>query len=173
MLSWVYPLRLVQALFALATIGLTAFVIATLYDKWSFSNTIYFVLFNGCWTLVVAVPYLGLAPLWIPRLSHELVIPGVEIITSCLWLAGWIALAAQIPGPSSCNYPSCHGLQALIVVGAVEWALFLFTNVFAIMDIVNSKRNTRDREVRRSAAQSQATSEAASEVAEVNGPQHV
>lgn len=79
------------------------------------------MLFNGCWTLIVAIPYLGLAPLWIPRLSHELVIPGVEIITSCLWLAGWIALAAQIPGPNACNYASCHGLQALIVVAAVEW----------------------------------------------------
>ena len=60
-------------------------------------------------------------------------------------------------------------------------ALFLFTNVFAIMDIVNSKRNTRDREARHSAAQSQATSVAASEaasehhpeVSEVNGPEHV
>jgi len=79
------------------------------------------MLFNGCWTTVIAVPYLGLAPLWLPRVSHEYVIPGVEIITSCLWLSGWIALAAQIPSPGACNYASCHGLQATIVVAAVEW----------------------------------------------------
>ena len=144
MLSWVYPLRIVQAIFALATIGLSAYgsfnsiipskhlnlkkiktnrhpVIGTLYDSWSFSNVNYFMLFNGCWTTVVAVPYLGLAPLWFSRISHEYVIPFVEIVTMCLWLSGWIALAALIPKPSACTYPSCHGLQALIVVAAVEW----------------------------------------------------
>lgn len=141
MLSWVYPVRIVQAIFALATIGVTAYgmsrhhrslvspeknsnnfpVIGTLYDQWSFSNTIYYMLFNGCWTTAIAVPYLGLAPIWQPRLSHEFVIPAVEIITMCLWLSGWIALAAQIPSPSACTYSSCHGLQATITVAAVEW----------------------------------------------------
>ncbi|KAJ5222502.1 uncharacterized protein N7469_008742 [Penicillium citrinum] len=144
MLSWVYPLRIVQAIFALATIGLSAYVIGTLYDSWSFSNVIYFMLFNGCWTTVVAVPYLGLAPLWLPRISHEYVIPFVEIVTMCLWLSGWIALAALIPKPSACTYPSCHGLQALIVVAAVEWALFVFTNFFAIVDLKNSRQNSKN-----------------------------
>ncbi|KAJ5090672.1 hypothetical protein N7532_009356 [Penicillium argentinense] len=143
MLSWVYPVRIVQAIFALATIGLSAYVIGTLYDTWSFSNTIYYMLFNGCWTTVVAVPYLGLAPLWLPRISHEWVIPAVEVVTMCLWLSGWIALAAMIPKPGSCNYPSCHGLQALIVVAAVEWALFLFTNAFALLDVKNSRYNRK------------------------------
>jgi hypothetical protein len=79
------------------------------------------MLFNGCWTLVVAVPYLGLAPIWLPRFSHEFVIPAMEFITMALWLSGWIALAVLIPKPKSCNYASCHGLQAIIVVAAVEW----------------------------------------------------
>ncbi|KAJ5632410.1 hypothetical protein N7490_008749 [Penicillium lividum] len=146
MLSWVYPVRIVQAVFALATIGLTAYIIGTLYDEWSFSSVVYFMLFNGCWTAVVAVPYLGLAPLWVPRLSHEFVIPAVELITMGLWLSGWIAMAALIPRPSACTYSSCYALQAQIVVAAVEWALFLFTNVFAIMDIKNSRKNHKARE---------------------------
>jgi len=144
MLSWVYPLRIVQAIFALATIGLSAYVIGTLYDSWSFSNVIYFMLFNGCWTTVVAVPYLGLAPLWLPRFSHEYVIPFIEVVTMCLWLSGWIALAALIPKPDACTYPSCHGLQALIVVAAVEWALFVFTNFFALVDVKNSRQNHKN-----------------------------
>ncbi|CAI7669304.1 hypothetical protein N7533_003197 [Penicillium manginii] len=144
MLSWVYPLRIVQALFALATIGLSAYVIGTLYDSWSFSNLNYFLLFNGCWTTVVAVPYLGLAPLWFSRISHELVIPFVEVVTMLLWLSGWIALSAMIPKPGACNYPSCHGLQALIVVAAVEWALFVFTNYFALVDLKNSRQNHKN-----------------------------
>ncbi|CEJ55472.1 hypothetical protein PMG11_01727 [Penicillium brasilianum] len=146
MLAWVYPIRLVQAVFALATIGLTAYIIASLYDDWSFSNAIYYMLFNGCWTLVVAVPYLGLAPIWLPRFSHEIVIPAMEFITMALWLSGWIALAVMIPKPKSCNYASCHGLQALIVVAAVEWALFAFTNVYAFMDVINSRRNRHNHE---------------------------
>ncbi|KAJ5579905.1 uncharacterized protein N7459_005890 [Penicillium hispanicum] len=141
MLKWVYPIRIVQAVFALATIGLTAYVIASLYDSWSFSNVVYFMLFNGCWTTAVAVPYLGLAPLWLPRISHEFVIPTVELVTMGLWLSGWIAMAAMIPHPSACNYPSCHALQATIVVAAVEWALFFFTNVFALLDVKNSRKN--------------------------------
>ncbi|KAJ5659325.1 hypothetical protein N7507_005776 [Penicillium longicatenatum] len=146
MLSWVYPIRIIQAIFALATIGLTAYVIGSLYSEWSFSNVIYYMLFNGCWTAVVAVPYLGLAPLWLPRISHEFVIPAVELITMGLWLSGWIAMAAMIPHPSECTYSSCHALEAQIVVAAVEWALFLFTNVYAIMDVKNSRSNHRARE---------------------------
>lgn len=79
------------------------------------------MLFNGCWTAVVAVPYLGLAPLWLPRISHEFVIPAVELITMGLWLSGWIAMAAMIPHPSECTYSSCYALEAQIVVAAVEW----------------------------------------------------
>ncbi|KAJ5949160.1 hypothetical protein N7454_000744 [Penicillium verhagenii] len=148
MLSWVYPIRIVQAILALATIGLTAYVIGTLYDQWSFSNVTYFMLFNGCWTAVVAVPYLGLAPVWLPRFSHEVVIPAIELLTMGLWLSGWIALAVMIPHPSSCSWSSCYALQAQIVIAAVEWALFVFTNAFAIMDVKNSRNTYRAREPR-------------------------
>lgn len=116
MLSWVYPVRIVQAVFALATIGLAAY-----HSTTPFNNVIYFMLFNGCWTTAVAVPYLGLAPLWLPRFSHEIVIPATELVTMALWLAGWIAYAALIPKPGSCNDSYCQALQAQIVIAAVEW----------------------------------------------------
>ncbi|KAJ5747882.1 uncharacterized protein N7511_009578 [Penicillium nucicola] len=144
MLSWVYPLRVIQAILSLATIGLSAYVIASLYDEWSFSNVVYYMLFNGCWTTAIAVPYLGLAPLAFPRLSHEIVIPLVEVLTGGLWLSGWIALAAMIPSPSVCKWDSCHALQALIVVAAVQWATFAVTNTFAILDLFNSRRNAKN-----------------------------
>lgn len=92
-----------------------------MYDEWSYSNVIYYMLFNGCWTTAVAVPYLGLAPLAFPRFSHEFVIPLMELLTGSLWLSGWIALAVMIPSPSACHYSSCHALQALVVIGAVQW----------------------------------------------------
>lgn len=79
------------------------------------------MLFNGCWTAAIAVPYLGLAPVFSATLSHEIVIPAIEVITSCLWLASWIAVAVLVPSPSTCNLSSCHGVQAVIVLAAVEW----------------------------------------------------
>ncbi|CAI7663135.1 unnamed protein product [Penicillium glandicola] len=144
MLSWIYPLRVVQAILSLATIGLTAYEIASLYDKWSYSNIIYYMLFNGCWTTGIAIPYLGLAPIAFPRFSHEIAIPLMELLTGGLWLSGWIALAATIPSPGACQYSSCHALQALIVVGAIQWATFVVTNTFAIIDLKNSRRNARN-----------------------------
>ncbi|CAG7991551.1 unnamed protein product [Penicillium nalgiovense] len=144
MLSWINPLRIFQAILSLATIGLTAYEIASLYDKWSYSNVVYYMLFNGCWTTGIAVPYLGLAPLRFPRFSHEIAIPLIELLTGGLWLSGWIALAAMIPSPGACHYSSCHALQALIVVGAVQWATFVVTNTFAIIDLKNSRRNAKN-----------------------------
>ncbi|KAJ5543248.1 hypothetical protein N7535_005678 [Penicillium sp. DV-2018c] len=143
MLTWIYPLRVLQAILSLATIGLTAYEIASLYDKWSYSNVIYYMLFNGCWTTAIAVPYLGLAPLAFPRFSHEFAIPAMELITGGLWLSGWIALAALMPSPGACHYASCHALQALVVVGAVQWATFVVTNAFALIDVKNSRKNSK------------------------------
>ncbi|KAJ5622267.1 hypothetical protein N7528_005499 [Penicillium herquei] len=136
MLSWVYPIRIVQAFFALVTIGLASYGATT-----PFNNVVYFMLFTGCWTAAIAVPYLGLAPLWLPRISHEFVIPAMELITMALWLSGWIAVAALIPHPSACNGAYCEALQAQIVIAAIEWVLFLLTNVFALLDVRNSRSN--------------------------------
>ncbi|KAJ5964382.1 uncharacterized protein N7479_004258 [Penicillium vulpinum] len=144
MLSWINPLRIAQAILSLTTIGLTAYEIASLYDEWSYSNVIYYMLFNGCWTTAIAVPYLGLAPVAFPRFSHEVAIPAIELLTGGLWLSGWIALAAMIPSSGACHYSSCHALQALIVVGAIQWATFAVTNTFALMDLKNSRRNANN-----------------------------
>ncbi|KAJ5225353.1 hypothetical protein N7468_006578 [Penicillium chermesinum] len=163
MLRWVYPVRIIQAIFALAVIGLTAYVVATI----PFSNVIYFMLFNGCWTAAIAVPYLGLAPVFSPTVSHELVIPGMEIITSCLWLASWIAVAVLIPKPSECHMSSCHSAQAVIVLAAVEWALFIFTNYFAILDLRNSRNNRHKR------AQNEATQRETTQVEAADASQTV
>ncbi|KAF7712332.1 Uncharacterized protein PECH_003573 [Penicillium ucsense] len=67
----------------------------------------------------------------------------MEFVTMALWLSGWIALAVLIPKPSACDYGSCHAVQASIVVAAVEWALFAFTNVYAFLDVANSRRTRR------------------------------
>jgi Membrane-associating domain len=79
------------------------------------------MLFLGCWTSFVAVPYLGAAPIWFPRFAHHFVIPVVEVITMIFWFAGFIALGAELPHPSYCTYSTCRALQAATVFGALEW----------------------------------------------------
>lgn len=47
--------------------------------------------------------------------------PGVEIVTMLMWLAGFIAMAASLPSPGQCMNGPCHAMQATVVLGAVEW----------------------------------------------------
>lgn len=94
------------------------------FDWWSFSSTVNFLLFLGCWTCFVAVPYLGAAPIFFPRLAHHFVIPAVEVITMIFWFAGFIALGAELPPPAYCTSSPCSALQATTVFGALEWCVF-------------------------------------------------
>lgn len=136
---WIYPVRVVQALFGVIVIGLTGYgpslqykipsikktnkslVVSTFYYEWSYSDTVNFLLFLGCWTAFVAVPYLTIAPIWFPRLAHHYVIPAVEVITMIFWFAGFIAMGAMLPPPRWCHGSACSSLQAATVFGAFEW----------------------------------------------------
>ncbi|KAJ5698290.1 hypothetical protein N7462_000295 [Penicillium macrosclerotiorum] len=65
-IPWIYPVRIVQVLFGVIVVALTAYVISALYDWWSFSDTVNYLLFLGCWTAFVATPYLAAAPIYFP-----------------------------------------------------------------------------------------------------------
>lgn len=149
-MPWIYAVRLVQILFGLIVVALTAYgkyctqppkttssntslvytntnrfplplVISTYSYWWSFSDTVNFLLFLGCWTTFVATPYLLAAPIYFPRLAHRFVIPAVEVITMIFWFAGFIAIGAQLPKPAYCTWSGCRALQAVTVFGAFEW----------------------------------------------------
>lgn len=182
---WIYPVRVVQALFGVIVIGLTGYgpslqykipsikktkkslVVSTFYYEWSYSDTVNFLLFLGCWTAFVAVPYLTIAPIWFPRLAHHYVIPAVEVITMIFWFAGFIAMGAMLPPPRWCHGSACSSLQAATVFGAFEWweslsfgvvftavyivreltmicavyrLLFAVTTYFAIVDLMHHRR---------------------------------
>lgn len=98
-------------------------VVSLFYNGWSYSDTVNFLLFLGCWTAFVAVPYLVVAPIWFPRLAHRFVIPAVEVITMIFWFAGFIALGAILPAPRWCHGSACSSLQAATVFGAIEWCV--------------------------------------------------
>ncbi|KAJ5709609.1 hypothetical protein N7493_009900 [Penicillium malachiteum] len=137
-MPWIYAIRIVQWIFGLIVLALTAYVVST-WDWWGESDTANFVLFLSCWTLIVAIPYLALAPTHAPRLAHRMVIPAMEVITMIFWFAGFIATAAELPDSHACHWSACRSRQAATVFGAFEWLLFALTTFFAVVDFMNGR----------------------------------
>ncbi|OJJ69290.1 hypothetical protein ASPBRDRAFT_56986 [Aspergillus brasiliensis CBS 101740] len=135
---WIYPVRVVQAIFAIIVLALSAY-----YISWfTYSDTVNFMLFNGIWTAFIATPYLALAPVFFPQLAHNIVIPAVEVITMIFWFAGFIALAVYLPPAEACHWSRCSALQAATVFGAFEWVLFLVTSVFAVLGLSRTRSSS-------------------------------
>jgi len=131
-LNWMLPVRVLQAIFAIIILGLTAYIINWELYYWGGSaDTVDFNLFNAIWTLVIALPYLSIIPIFSPRYSHIYGITAIEVITMIFWFAGFIALAAQLPSARACNWTACRCAQAATVFGAFEWVLFALTTFFA------------------------------------------
>jgi membrane-anchored protein YejM (alkaline phosphatase superfamily) len=85
------------------------------------SDTVNFNLFNAIWTLVIALPYLSIIPIFSSRFSHIYAITVVEFVTMVFWFAGFIALAADLPPAELCKWTSCRCAQAATVIGSFEW----------------------------------------------------
>lgn len=92
--------------------------------SWYSSDTVNFDLFNAVWTLVVALPYLSLVPIFFANLSHHYAVLAIEVVTMIFWFAGFIALGALLPPPRACHYSVCSSLQAATVFAAFEWYVF-------------------------------------------------
>ncbi|THC89676.1 hypothetical protein EYZ11_010873 [Aspergillus tanneri] len=131
---WIYPVRVIQVLFAIIVLGLTAYFISLLNG----SDTVNFMLFNSIWTAFFATPYLALAPIFFPDLAHRFVVPTVEAITMIFWFSGFIALGALLPSPDHCHWSACHAAQAATVFGAFEWVLFVASTFPAVLGALRS-----------------------------------
>lgn len=142
-LNWVLPVRIVQAVFAIIILGLTAYVInVELEWSWWSSDTVNFNLFNSIWTLVIALPYLSLVPIFFAKISHHYAVLAVEIVTMIFWFAGFIALGALLPPPRWCHGSVCSSLQAATVFGAFEWLLFAITTAFTVRLVMQSRNDS-------------------------------
>ncbi|OJD11328.1 hypothetical protein AJ78_07880 [Emergomyces pasteurianus Ep9510] len=124
-------LRGVQGLLAIITLGLTGHAVNRTNG---YSDEVNFLLFNSIWTLLIAVPYLVLSPLYFPKFAHKYVLIAAEAVTLLFWFAGFIAVAAILPPAELCKHSSvCQGLQAATVFGAFEWLLFVATTVLVVV----------------------------------------
>ncbi|KAH8691117.1 membrane-associating domain-containing protein [Talaromyces proteolyticus] len=142
-LNWVLPVRIVQAVFAIIILGLTAYVVnVELSWYWYSSGTVNFDLFNSIWTLVIALPYLSLVPVFFSNLSHVYAVLAVEIVTMIFWFAGFIALGALLPPPRACHSGPCSSLQAATVFASFEWVLFAVTTAFTVRLALQSRNDS-------------------------------
>lgn len=134
----VLPLRVVQVVFAIIVLGLTAYIVDAYSNPWaSWSpHSVNFMLFTSIWTLL-AVVYLVLTPTRFPRAAHKFAILGVEALTMIFWFAAWVAVAALWgdwwkPARNGSVWGS--GVAA-IVFGAFLWLSFVATTVIAALHV--------------------------------------
>ncbi|KAI4158861.1 MAG: hypothetical protein LQ342_007038 [Letrouitia transgressa] len=132
------PLRAVQFLFAVITLGLTGYVNSYFTDHdWAYDDApsqVNFLIFSSVWTMLVT-PYLALAPRFFPKITHKFVTLGVDAVTCIFWFAGFIALAAYRGDLGLCTGRVCDCLNAGAVFGAFEWVLFTATTVLAALHV--------------------------------------
>ncbi|EEH37683.1 hypothetical protein PAAG_08101 [Paracoccidioides lutzii Pb01] len=125
-------LRSIQVLFAIIVLGLTAYAVNS--SQGSSPDEVNFLLFDAIWTMLIAVPYLVLSPLYFPAVAHKYALIATEAITLLFWFAGFIALAASLPPAGLCKYYTiCKALQAATVFSAFEWLLFVATAVLVVV----------------------------------------
>jgi hypothetical protein len=95
--------------------------IYTGYHRWV-PSTISFMLFSSAWSLLVLL-YVSLSPLYAASIFRKLASFALNVITTCFWFAGSIALAVQFGGPPGDCGPDtyCGAVRAAITLGFILW----------------------------------------------------
>ena len=149
-------LRVASILFAISELGLNAYVVYYAddyfyedpYGDWGVNHDtpsqVAFLLFAAVWSLLVLV-YVTLAPVYLitggenasyvkKNLTHRYAIVALDTITTIFWLAGWIALAELIGGPSTCT-TFCAAIQASVAFAAFLWATFAASGLIGMWEL--------------------------------------
>ena len=158
----VFGLRIASIFLALAELGINAYVVNYAdeylyedpYGDWGVNHDtpsqVAFLLFSSVWSLL-ALAYLVLAPVYLitggensshvsRNQTHRYAMTALDTITTIFWLAGWIALAELIGGPSTCtNF--CAAIQASVAFAAFLWATF---GVAGLIEVWQLWRRSRD-----------------------------
>lgn len=141
----IIALRAVQALFAIIVLGLTGHVAS--YGDTPSSDS--FLVFTSVWTLLILV-YLALAPRFFSALAHPIAMVGLDALTMLFWFAGFIALAVfhhqaedvyfgGIIQACSIAGGLCGEIEAAVVFGALEWALFVATTALLALEFMRGR----------------------------------
>lgn len=120
------------AVFSLVELGLTAYIVSV-YNGTYYSGLYYnlnaspdrvnFMLFNAVWSLL-ALAYLGLVPLYLPKLFRKQAVLALEAVTMIFWFSGAVALAVWVGIPYCYGNDFCQSLQAAVAFGFFIWWVF-------------------------------------------------
>jgi len=80
-----------------------------------------FLVFTSVWTLL-ALLYLGLAPMFFAAAAHKFGILAAEALTMLFWFAGFIAMAVWLTD-RLCYGSICNAAKAATVFAAFEWSV--------------------------------------------------
>ena len=109
------------------------------YGDWGVNHSslpqVNFLFFSSIWSLLALI-YLIAAPRLFTTSAtsgryHKYAILALDAVTAIFWLAGWIALAKLIGGPSTCS-TFCAAIEASVAFAAFLWAMF---SGFALMEM--------------------------------------
>ncbi|KAF9633928.1 hypothetical protein BFW01_g4823 [Lasiodiplodia theobromae] len=141
--NFTLPLRIVQAVFTVIVLGLTAYVCDWWTSHWMAASPaeVNYLIFVSVWT-ILALAYLIVAPARFPAAAHKFAILGVEALTMLFWFAGFIALAVWLTD-RWCFGNVCASARAATVIGAFEWLAFAATTVLASLHVWKT-RNTNN-----------------------------
>ncbi|RYP34189.1 hypothetical protein DL767_004416 [Monosporascus sp. MG133] len=143
-LNYVSIALIVAAVFSIVELGLTAYVASTDGGEWRWVGVphvgvprisvprVNFMVFNSVWSLLV-LAYVGLSPLYFPRLSHKLVATGLNCATAIFWFAGSIAFAVWAASWAASGAAS--GVAgAAAAFGFFLWVIFTFLAVLGVLE---------------------------------------
>lgn len=151
-----FALRVASILLALVELGVTVYVVyysddyfyEDPYGDWGVNHNtpsqIGFLLFASIWSLLALV-YTTLASVYFIRggesssrvssnARYRNAITIVDAVTAVFWLAGWIAMAKLIGGPSTCT-SFCAAVQASVAFAAFLWAAFSASAVIGMWQL--------------------------------------
>lgn len=114
------------------------------YDYYGVPNAWGFLMFCAAWTILNVIFHLIAGINFADRALIGYVRVAVESVAVLSWLAGFIAVAVQIPtGACSTGKNSCGSLKTAAIFGAFEWLLFMVTVALTAMLVFNSSRKPR------------------------------
>ncbi|KAH8716923.1 membrane-associating domain-containing protein [Phaeosphaeriaceae sp. PMI808] len=139
-ISWVLPVRAVQALLALTVLGLMGYVSSWWSTHWrqSSPSEVNFLIFAPAWTLLALAPLIVVPLKFSSMLSSrgaQIGMLALEGLTMLHWFGGFIALAVFL-SDRICFGTVCDVARASTAISGLNWLVWAVTFVFGVIQMV-------------------------------------
>ncbi|CZS89345.1 uncharacterized protein RAG0_00749 [Rhynchosporium agropyri] len=131
------PIRIAQGVFALVTMGLSAYV-AHWYNNDTLTaspSQVNFLIFVSLWSFI-SIAYLEVAPRFMPKASHPILVLGFNVLNMLFYFAGFIALAVFLGRLLFCRGSVCSAARADASFAAFSWVLWSASSALVVMQMM-------------------------------------